>query len=116
MKRHRKVDRLLDAEMFKVLGEPTRVRLLTCLLKCGRRCSVTEIAECCSIDFSVVARHLATLAAADLVSSEKVGRTVWYWTDGDALSGRFTQIAVSIREADGASGCDETCGPGSACC
>jgi len=59
---------------------------------------VTEVAECCSIDFSMVARHLGTMARAGLLSSEKKGRTVWYTADAAALSDRFRALADAIDE------------------
>jgi len=109
------VDRLLDAELFKALGEPTRARLLACLVKCGRPCSVTEVAACCSIDFSVVSRHLAALERAGALESRKEGRTVFYAARSASLSERFRDLADSIDEwmaigqpsDDGACGCDE---------
>ena len=67
------VDRLLDADLFKAIGEPTRAKLLACLVKCGRPCSVSEVAECCSVDFSVVARHLGVLARAGVLSRREAG-------------------------------------------
>ena len=97
-RRRARIDRLLDPELLKALAEPTRARLLSCLLKCGRACSVTEVAECCSIDFSMVARHLATMARAGLLSSEKEGRTVWYSADGPLLAARFRDLADAIDE------------------
>ena len=115
-RRRARLDRLLDPELLKALAEPTRARLLSCLLKCGRPCSVTEVAECCSIDFSMVARHLATMARAGLLSSEKRGRTVWYAPDGPALAARFRELADAIDElgpADGdCDGCGCASGPG----
>ena len=63
------IDHLLDAELFKALGDPTRLLLLACLAKCARPCSVTEIAACCSVDLSVVSRHLALLERAAIVTS-----------------------------------------------
>ena len=50
------VDGLLDVELFRALADPTRVRLLACLIKCGRGCTVGEVAECCAVDLSVVSR------------------------------------------------------------
>ncbi|MEL7473345.1 MAG: metalloregulator ArsR/SmtB family transcription factor [Planctomycetota bacterium] len=91
--------------MLKALAEPTRARLLSCLLKCGRPCSVTEVAECCSIDFSMVARHLATMARAGLLSSQKKGRTVWYEADARGLAGYFRDLADSIDELGHAAAC-----------
>ena len=95
---------MLDTDLFKALAEPTRARLLSCLLKCDRPCSVTEIAECCAIDFSMVARHLAIMARAGLLSTEKKGRTVWYAADGAALAGRFRDLADALDELSPAEG------------
>lgn len=107
-----RLDRLLEPELLKALAEPTRARLLSCLLKCGRPCSVTEVAECCSTDFSMVARHLATMARAGLLSSEKKGRTVWYEADGPALAAKFRDLADAIDELKPDDDCCET----DACC
>ena len=41
------LDAQLDPALFKALGDPTRVSLLACIAKCGRGCSVSEVAECC---------------------------------------------------------------------
>ena len=111
VRRKARFDRLLEPETLKALAEPTRARLLSCLLKCGRPCSVTEVAECCSVDFSVVSRHLATLARAGLLSAEKEGRTVWYRADAAALAGWFRDLADSIDEAAPGGCCDS-----GACC
>ena len=81
-RRRVRLDRLLDPALLRALAEPTRAKLLSCLLKCGRPCSVTEVAACCSVDFSTVSRHLATMARAGLLTADKQGRTVWYSADG----------------------------------
>jgi ArsR family transcriptional regulator len=90
------VDRHMDIELFKALSDPTRAKLLTCLLKCSRPCSVTEVAECCSVDFSVVARHLTLLARAGVLKSTKEGRTVWYQADAMSLSARLRDLAEAV--------------------
>jgi ArsR family transcriptional regulator len=110
IRRRARLDRLLDPDLLKALAEPTRARLLSCLLKCGRPCSVTEVAECCSIDFSMVARHLATMARAGLLSSEKRGRTVWYAADASGLAARFRDLADAIDEITPVGGCEDACG------
>lgn len=106
LRRRARLDRVLDPDLLRALAEPTRARLLSCLLKCGRPCSVTEVAACCEIDFSMVARHLATMARAGLVTAEKRGRTVWYAADGGALAARFRDLADAIDELT----------PGPRCC
>lgn len=109
-KRVSRIDRLLDPGYFKALSDPTRVRLLACLIKCGRPCSVTEIAECCSIDFSMVARHLATLARAGVIASEKKGRTMWYDARNAELASAFRAVAGAIEEWAGPDRPDAACG------
>ena len=105
-RRTTQLDKLLDPELLKALAEPTRAKLLSCLLQCGRACSVTEVAACCSVDFSMVARHLATMNRAGLLSCEKQGRTVWYSADGAKLSGYFRALGDAVEDIE----------PGSACC
>lgn len=105
-RRRAAVDGLLDPDLFKALGDPTRVLLLRCLLKCKRACSVSEVAECCDVDFSVVARHLSLLARAGVLEARKEGRTVWYTPKCDELSLTFRSLADAIDD----------CAPTTACC
>lgn len=91
------MDQLLDAELFKALGEPTRLKLLACLAKCGGPCSVTELAECCSVDFSVVSRHLSVLERAGVLAASKQGRRVFYSVRYQHLTEAFRELAKSIE-------------------
>ncbi|MGE3109876.1 MAG: ArsR/SmtB family transcription factor [Phycisphaerales bacterium] len=84
------VDELLDPALFKAFSDPTRVSLLACIAKCGRGCSVGEVAECCSVDFSVVSRHLALLARSGVLEVTKEGRTVFYRV-------RYVELCRSLR-------------------
>lgn len=92
------VDSHLNAEFFKALGDTTRLGLLSCLLKCVRPCTVSEIAECCHVDLSVVSRHLKILEDAEIVQSRKEGRTVWYQVEIRKLAGTFRDIATGMEE------------------
>lgn len=111
-RRRSRLDRVLDPDLFKVLGEPTRAKLFACLVKCDRPCSVTEVAACCSIDFSMVARHLAALARAGVLDARKEGRTVWYAARSEEVAGRLRDIAGAIDEWRG----DGACGGAGGCC
>jgi len=102
------VDELLSPDLFKALGDPTRVLLLRCLLKCKRACSVSEVAECCDVDFSVVARHLALLARAGVLEARKEGRTVWYTPCCEHLGETFRALAHAIEDC--APTTDDCCG------
>jgi DNA-binding transcriptional ArsR family regulator len=92
------IDRCLDQELFRALADGTRLRVLSCLVKCGRACSVTEIAESSSVDFSVVNKHLKVLASAGILDAEKRGRTVWYTARCGDLSGRLSALVDAIAE------------------
>lgn len=111
-RRRATIDRELDAGLFRALSDPTRLRLLACLAKCGRGCTVTEVAACCAVDFSVVSRHLAMLAEAGVLESTKRGRTVWYRVQFESLSGTLRRIADALDECcpDDASCSDGCCG------
>lgn len=106
------LDEWLDPRMFKALSDPTRLRLLACLSMCGRPCSVGEIAECCSVDLSVVSRHLAQLESAGILTATKSGRVVSYQV-------RFERVTFWLRSLASAF---ERCAPASpsqpnaACC
>ncbi len=94
----RPIDLHLDPSLFRALGDPTRVRLLSCLAKCGRPCSVGEVAECCAVDLSVVSRHLALMARAGAVESVKEGRTVRYAVRFRSLAAALRALASAIEE------------------
>lgn len=94
----RPIDGLLDPDLFKALGDPTRVALVACLAKCGRACSVGEVAECCAVDLSVVSRHLALLARTGVLEARKQGRVVLYEVRYGELSRLLRSLADAIEE------------------
>jgi ArsR family transcriptional regulator len=98
VRRRARFDQALQPDLLKALAEPTRARLLSCLLKCGRACSVTEVAACCDLDFSMVARHLAHLARAGALEAQKDGRTMWYTANADVLASHFRELAAAVDE------------------
>jgi len=92
------IDELLATELFHALSDPTRSKLLSCLAKCARPCSVGEVAECCSVDLSVVSRHLAILASAGILESNKDGRTVYYAVRYESLITLLRELAQSLED------------------
>jgi ArsR family transcriptional regulator len=103
----------MDVELFAALSEPTRLALVACIAKCGRACGVGEVAECCSVDVSVVSRHLALLARAGVLSVSKQGRTVSYSVRYDEVCSSLRAMADAIeacRPGEGEKGCcNDTC-------
>ncbi|NBX31849.1 MAG: ArsR family transcriptional regulator [Planctomycetes bacterium] len=108
----RPIDDLLDPELFKALSDPTRSRLLGCLVKCGCACTVSDVGECCAVDLSVVSRHLSLLERAGVVQSSKTGRTVHYVVDYAHLCRTMRAIADAIEQccpAEQLPGCARGC-------
>jgi ArsR family transcriptional regulator len=92
--------RTLDAGLFKALGDPTRLHLLTCLAGCCRACSVSEVAACCEVDMSVVSRHLAQLEAAGVLTSQKKGKSVLYTVAYGPLSQALARLSQAVSACD----------------
>ncbi|MGH7245000.1 MAG: ArsR/SmtB family transcription factor [Phycisphaerales bacterium] len=110
----RPIDELLQPELFKALSDPTRLLLIACIAKCARGCSVGEVAECCSVDFSVVSRHLALLARAGVLEATKESRTVFYRVRYPDLCRTFRALANAIEECSPGKNAKGACGAG--CC
>ncbi len=64
------------AAMFKVLSEPARLRLISCLMAGGQ--SVTSLVTLSGLKQSNVSKHLKILCEAALLSKEKQGNFVIY--------------------------------------
>lgn len=105
------LDGVLHPHIFRALGDPSRIGILACLAKCARPCAVSEIAECCDLDLSVVSRHLRALEDAAVLASERQGRIVRYRVRYTEVAAWFRAVADAI-ESCARSGC---CDPASAC-
>ncbi len=86
----RELGGLLDPRLFKALGDPNRLALLVQLSQCGTSCTVSQAAECCPVDISVVSRHLAMLRDAGILNAQKRGKEVHY-------SVRYPELAATLR-------------------
>lgn len=62
--------------MFKALGQPARLRMVEALAD-GERC-VCELTALVGLDISTTSKHLAVLAAAGVVTSDKRANKVFY--------------------------------------
>lgn len=90
---------VLSHQLFRALGDPSRVRLLDLLAERGRACSVSELADGLDVDMSVVSRHLALLRAAGVLRATKTGRNVLYEIQFDALAETLRGIADALERA-----------------
>ncbi|MDR3344765.1 MAG: metalloregulator ArsR/SmtB family transcription factor [Oscillospiraceae bacterium] len=69
------------AELFKVFGDTTRVRILCTLLQ-GELC-VNHLADRLGLGQSAVSHQLRLLRAAGLVRPRRDGKTIYYALDDD---------------------------------
>src|SRR5215470_239577 len=75
--RHLSADALaLIAARFKILGEPSRLKLLSALE--GGPKNVTQLIEATGLQQANVSRHLQTLTDGGLVARQRRGATVIY--------------------------------------
>lgn len=68
------------AELFKLLGDPTRARILYALLEAGEMC-VCDISETVDVPESTVSHALRLLRTAGIVRNRRAGRMVHYSLD-----------------------------------
>ena len=68
------------AELFKLLGDPTRARILYALLEAGEMC-VCDISETVEIPESTASHALRLLRTAGIVRNRRDGRMVHYSLD-----------------------------------
>ena len=64
------------ANMFSVLGDPTRLKIVLCLME--KEASVTEIVNALGLTQSAVSHQLRILKDAHVLKSEKNGKMVIY--------------------------------------
>lgn len=64
------------AELFRLLGEPNRLRLVVACLDGPR--SVGELTEDVGVSQSLVSQHLRLLRAGRLLKQTRAGRNVFY--------------------------------------
>ena len=74
-----------QGDMFLVLRNKTRLRLMDVLSRYGGLLCVVEIAEVLDETPSAISSHLAMLRSVQLVESEKVGAFVYYTLKQGAL-------------------------------
>jgi len=96
------ISHAMEPRFFKALGDPNRIAILARLAQCCEPCSVSQITACCSVDISVVSRHLAVLRDAGILEAQKRGKEVYY-------SVRFEGLVQTLRDmADAIANCCQT--------
>ncbi|MEW6531500.1 MAG: metalloregulator ArsR/SmtB family transcription factor [Thermodesulfobacteriota bacterium] len=92
-----------EAELFKVLGVESRIRIIDLLKQRGPLC-VNEMAEILGITPSAVSQHLKILRHAGLVRNQRKGFWIPYEVDEAALE-QCGQVISNVCRC----GCEESC-------
>ena len=93
-------ERLYDlAELFKVFGDTTRIRILYTLFE-AEMC-VCDIAELLNMTQSAISHQLRILKQAHLVRNRREGKTVFYFLDDDHVRTVIGQGMEHIEEKHG---------------
>lgn len=84
------------ADLFHLLGDPTRLRIvLSCL---DAPIAVGEIATGLQLSSSLVSHHLRLLRAARIVKAERQGKQVFYSAADAHISGVLGDMLEHIAE------------------
>ena len=84
-----------SAAVFKLLADPTRLRLLRVLAH--DRFNVSELTSILGVAQSGVSRHLGLLKEANLVAEEREAGFVFYRLRGCVPNGASTPAVVTAR-------------------
>ena len=85
------------AEVFKLLGDPTRVRILDALTH-GERC-VCDLASLVGLSESAISHQLRLLRSSRLVTVRRAGRMAFYSLDDHHVVGLLHDTRKHIQEA-----------------
>jgi ArsR family transcriptional regulator, zinc-responsive transcriptional repressor len=87
----------LIVEVFRMLADPTRVRLLWALT--GGELSVSELAEQVGKPAPSVSQHLAKLRMARLVRTRREGTTIFYSLENEHVSQLVADAVFNAEHA-----------------
>ncbi len=83
MKQHSKELLFGLSEFYKIFGDPTRLRILDLLL--NKPLCVNEISEKIDVSQSAVSHQLKILRLSNLVTTDKIGKNVYYKISDDHI-------------------------------
>lgn len=95
--RNKKDNLLYDvADLFKIFGDSTRIRILDCLID-GEK-SVSDISNKLNMNQSAISHQLRTLKNSKLIKNRKDGKIVFYSLDDDHVYNIINQGIEHVKE------------------
>lgn len=84
------------AELYKMFSDPNRLRILW-VLESGKLC-VCDLASLLDMSSSAISHHLKSLRQANLVTSRRVGKNIYYTLADNHLKDILLQSFRHINE------------------
>lgn len=84
------------ADLFRLLGDPTRLRIVVACLRTPL--AVSDIADRLGLSVSLVSHHLRLLKGARLVRADRQGRQVYYGADDMHVRRMVEDMVTHIAE------------------
>lgn len=89
------------ARIFKALGDPTRVRLLSLIAaRSGAEACVCDLTEPVGLSQPTVSHHMKQLVDGGLVNREQRGRWAYYSIVSETLDMLSTALAPAVETTD----------------
>ena len=97
-KRSQEIDKYIEdiANLFKVLGDLTRTKILSVIEK--EENNVSTISELVGLPISAISHQLRVLRQAKLIKSRKSGKEVFYSLDDEHVSLIFNCALAHVKE------------------
>ena len=87
------------AEMFRLMGDPTRLSIVLCCLPGPR--SVGAVARLLGLSPSLVSHHLRLLRATRVMRGQRHGKQVHYGVADEHISRVFLDMLDHVAEPEG---------------
>lgn len=84
------------ADLFKILGDKTRTKILSALQK--GELNVSNLSEIVGLPISAISHQLRILRQAKLIKPRKVGKEVFYSFDDEHVSMIFECALAHVKE------------------
>jgi ArsR family transcriptional regulator len=83
------------APMFKALGDPVRLRLLSMIASAAEVC-VCDLTDAFDVSGPTISHHLRVLREAGLVDCERRATWVYYWIKPEALRSLSALLDIAV--------------------
>ncbi|MBX3447795.1 MAG: winged helix-turn-helix transcriptional regulator [Parvibaculaceae bacterium] len=84
------------ADMFKMLGDPSRLRIVIATLE--GPVAVSDIADRLGLSLSLVSHHLRLLRAARLVTADRRGKQIFYRIHDQHVAHVISDMIAHVNE------------------